>query len=563
MKGWSTMSTLNRAIVTTALTLAVLASASPAQVQQVQLGRPMDANPGVGSGGSNQPVQGYVPVNGNDIVSGNVSGLKYFHGANTVNGGLSGSPIGSSYQFGFNGGGLGTSTLGNFARQSAGSDIQSTPINSTYFLPSATVSRAQGSLYSAPIGGGFDSQLIPRTSVSPVASTAEVSAMDYGTATISRGAIDRMANSVPIQPGAPGTLLSSPLFALRETTESATDLANQASRNPTPNGASEVEQPDDASINPSRGDTLAAQVTGRVDPRIDSQNDELKGAQQNPKAKKIADARLGDSYRTLLEDLKKAEADASAKNNESPQVAKKTELKGTNLISDLDPLTGRPRVNPMLKKSAKATGNGSESGSDTDQTHQNSSDNGLTPRRLEDLPDSTLTAGRNLKPMKSFVIKRPGGETTPADVLLKRAEASLKDGRYLDAVEAYQLALQQDPANGLALVGKSHAELGAGMYQSAANDLKFAFTRNPQMVSVKYEMDNFIPAARQEFLFKDLATLATTKEMGNMGSFLLTYLDYQTGRDAELKTELQRWGDQPNHDSWQTVLQKAWSTPVK
>jgi len=54
----------------------VLGTTALAQVRQIQMGNPMDANPGVGTGGANTPVPaGYVPINGNDFVTGNVGGL--------------------------------------------------------------------------------------------------------------------------------------------------------------------------------------------------------------------------------------------------------------------------------------------------------------------------------------------------------------------------------------------------------------------------------------------------------------------------------------------------------
>src|SRR3954468_19427079 len=61
-----------------AILVAVSGSVALAQVRQIQTGNPMDANPAVGTGGSNRPIQGYVPINGNEVISGNVAGLKYF-----------------------------------------------------------------------------------------------------------------------------------------------------------------------------------------------------------------------------------------------------------------------------------------------------------------------------------------------------------------------------------------------------------------------------------------------------------------------------------------------------
>ncbi len=103
-------------------------------VRNVRMGGGMDANPGIGTGGSNQPVPGYVPINGNDIITGNVSGLQYFHGN-----------VGYSSTSTFNGR-LGSSNLNNFARQSASGSAgaNGVPLGQFYILPSSVVSGSQG-----------------------------------------------------------------------------------------------------------------------------------------------------------------------------------------------------------------------------------------------------------------------------------------------------------------------------------------------------------------------------------------------------------------------------------
>ena len=60
-------------------------------------------------------------------------------------------------------------------------------------------------------------------------------------------------------------------------------------------------------------------------------------------------------------------------------------------------------------------------------------------------------------------------------------------------VPVFQTALANKPADPLALVGRSHAELGAGIYAAAAYDLKFVFTRKPGIIAVKYDAQSLIP----------------------------------------------------------------------
>ena len=167
-----------------AIVVAISCAGALGQVQ-VQQNNPLDANPQVGSGGSNQPVQGYVPVNGNDIVTGNVSGLKYFHQpTSTVVAGPGGSLIvvpssslGTFSPYAFQGS-LGSSSFNNFARQSAGGSQTNIGATRTFYLPSSTVSTGQGSLYSAPYGGGYESALIPRYSAAATTTAGDVGQMN-------------------------------------------------------------------------------------------------------------------------------------------------------------------------------------------------------------------------------------------------------------------------------------------------------------------------------------------------------------------------------------------------
>jgi tetratricopeptide (TPR) repeat protein len=173
-----------------------------------------------------------------------------------------------------------------------------------------------------------------------------------------------------------------------------------------------------------------------------------------------------------------------------------------------------------------------------------------------------LQAGRQLGELPSLSARPGAGGATPAapafEQLMMRGEERLKDGKYLEAADAYQQAITAQPNNALAVLGRGHAELAAGMYQSAASDLQFVFTKKPELVSVKYALGNYLPLDRQVFLMNDLLKLSRGQDTGNMGSFLLCYLCYQTGRGAELKAELDRWAARPWKNDWQTVAEKAW-----
>jgi hypothetical protein len=566
--------TMLRKMLTGSVLLAVATSVSLAQVRQLQMTSPMDANPQVGAGGANRPVPGFVPINGNDIMTGNVSGLAYFHGqSGTLN----------PYQFGGQGltpvvvningtptviqrSGLGSSTLSNFARQSAGAPLSGgmyTGMTVPYYLPSATVSTGQGALYSAPIGSGFDSAIVPRYSYSPAMSAAQV--QDIRGRVEGEAVIRSVAPPVP-QPGTPGALLSSPLFVLRSTEmpseasglSAVVPATKPAQVLPTPqaggeNKAGAGEQPtpeEEKALENENPNMIQGAVGGGKSQRIRGVSEELKTA------------RVSENYLKLAEELRVAEGPRLAT---TTQPKEKTPggagaLAGTQGM-DIDPFTGKPRQFSML---TPTTAPGLDRGvAGTQPTTQGARTPtaraaGVSAQGLTELSDAELRAGSKVKPVRLTPPLQAGTSVSAYDLLMSRAEKELQGGKFLNAAETYQEALGRKPEDPLALVGRGNAELAAGVYAGAEFDLKFVFARNPSLVGVRYEPSSFVPANRQEFLLSDLQKLTAKKEAANMASFLYCYICYETGRKAQLDLELQKWSAREGRDEWQVVAQRAW-----
>jgi tetratricopeptide (TPR) repeat protein len=156
-----------------------------------------------------------------------------------------------------------------------------------------------------------------------------------------------------------------------------------------------------------------------------------------------------------------------------------------------------------------------------------------------------------------------GGRNTVFEEYMKMAEQQLKEGRYLDAAGTYQSAGQMSPDNPLALVGRAHAQLAAGMYLAAVEDLQVVFERKPEMIAVRYDLSAFIPKQRLDNLLKDVATLTRADRFNPTASFALAYMDYQTGRTDDLKLTLEMWKRLRPKDPWPKVLEKAWLDEVK
>ena len=137
------------------------------------------------------------------------------------------------------------------------------------------------------------------------------------------------------------------------------------------------------------------------------------------------------------------------------------------------------------------------------------------------------------------------------------AEIRLKNGKYFEAADLYQQAMNMEPTNMLPVIGRAHAELGGGMYESAAYDLKFMFERKTEMMGLRYNLRALIPQDRLDFLAKDLKALAAEKK-AETAWFLLSYLQYQQNDKVALDASLNAWAEAMPKDAWPKAMRKAW-----
>ena len=531
---------------------AVLLAGAPAwgQVRQIIQGNGMDANPQVGSGGSNNPVPGYVPINGNDIMSGNVEGLKYFHGN---------VPTQSAFTFGTN---LPTSALGNFARLTAGTPLGTPNLGQTrpYYLPSSTVTGAGGSMVSAPYGGGFDNRYAPGTSLSPVTGRVDAGAAyapntrwdatgNFRTPTPQEQYGLTPQDTTPLQPsglygfrvapdlGRPARVPREELGLPDATKGSIKDKAKVLS----PENGGELPVRTDIGVGEERsadarvGRPVRAGVMGSV---TGMEPEASLVGRTNP-------VRLEDTtnevYQNLVGQLQGRTATTQAT---AGGIGGSTTQGGTVAI-DIDPVTGQPRVgkgaieyqstDPSKPFYRPAPGTGEKKNLVKEQTE-------------------TLQAGKEIEPIKTFI----GKQDTPFNQYMKVAERQLKGGRYLDAAETYQDARVFSRENPLTKVGEAHAKMAAGMYVDSANLLRDHFERHPELLAVRYDLVTFLPEKRLDYLREDLAKLAHGVQTNPTASFLLSYLYYQLGDKAASKKELEYWQEQVRRDPWPGVLMRAW-----
>ncbi|MHC4108153.1 MAG: hypothetical protein ACYSTY_08735, partial [Planctomycetota bacterium] len=80
-----------------------------------------------------------------------------------------------------------------------------------------------------------------------------------------------------------------------------------------------------------------------------------------------------------------------------------------------------------------------------------------------------------------------GGDEGRFNELLASAEQHLRAGEYFLAERHFGRALRFTPEHPLATAGMAHAQIGAGLYASAALSLRSLLGEHPEMIDVKYE----------------------------------------------------------------------------
>lgn len=116
---------------------------------------------------------------------------------------------------------------------------------------------------------------------------------------------------------------------------------------------------------------------------------------------------------------------------------------------------------------------------------------------------------------------------------MRRGEQALSTGRYFDAEESFSTCLSLRPGDVAASVGRVHAQLGAGMYLSAALNLRMTLGAHPEAVGERYGANLLPSAARCDEIIQELRTNARSQDrLGYESAILLAYLGFQTGDRA-------------------------------
>ncbi len=565
--------------------------AQPASAQvMVQTGNALDANNQVGSGGSNSPIPGYVPMNPNAVGYAN-SNTGMYNSVPRVNyqvvpvtlpdGATTFARIPQIGQSSF-GSNVPPSAVPLYNVNAISSGVPSSDVNST--LGSQGLMSSQGALVQTPVGMGgnpyspyaINGEAYTNPAYASPYNAQNPAALMPGTGVSAYTAPGSAAVPMGTTAGVVGQI--SPLFGLRQVSiqqpisgrlTNPFGLASQSSK---VSGRENPTHSDNSfnSFTPINVGTSQATRAHAIDGNanqikaVRSTGQALNGAVNNGNQPgKINGG--GGLYQQLLTEL----AGGKPSSITAPGLPGKPAMTQTDLTPKshdatltIDPITGLP-IAPITSKRLIGVSNGigqgqplnasngpMEAGMPSGISADGSISNNLT---------SQLQAGQSVAPLSSLAGGTPGN----FGQLMRQAQADQKTGRFVSAIENYQSAIELQPGNALPLVGQANAELAAGLYQSAAYNLKFVFGRHPELAALRYDFKALLPSASLQASHRQLHRMFTQKS--NLAAFLLAYIDYQTGRSVELKSTLHQWANWKNSGPWPAILQKAWTkaAPVK
>jgi tetratricopeptide (TPR) repeat protein len=139
------------------------------------------------------------------------------------------------------------------------------------------------------------------------------------------------------------------------------------------------------------------------------------------------------------------------------------------------------------------------------------------------------------KKVEHFIEPRPAiGPDTSSDPegyrqMMREGEKLLTEGRYMDAEERFTRAIAGAPNDPMARAARVHAQMGAGLYLSAATNLRALLAVSPEIAATRYA-DPLLPQGdRANLIAEQLKDQAKKLDssLGRESCLLLAYLSYQ------------------------------------
>ncbi|MBL9030334.1 MAG: hypothetical protein JNM80_01330 [Phycisphaerae bacterium] len=175
----------------------------------------------------------------------------------------------------------------------------------------------------------------------------------------------------------------------------------------------------------------------------------------------------------------------------------------------------------------KSTDNGSDGKGGTSGKGSEEKDAEGTRSRRE-----AIELIRSLGELGPLTTMTPKGFDAYAEHMAE-GEKHMASSRYFDAEERFTAALSSKPIDPMAAMGRVHAQLGAGVFISAAMNLRDALTKHPETMGVRYAPGLLPRPGRIVTIVERLDDLIKHEpERSRDAGLLLAYIGYQTQQPA-------------------------------
>jgi hypothetical protein len=139
--------------------------------------------------------------------------------------------------------------------------------------------------------------------------------------------------------------------------------------------------------------------------------------------------------------------------------------------------------------------------------------------------------------------------------VLTSAEGLMREQKFAEALQKYDVAQRVAPNNALIVMGRANAELGASYYRRAETSLRDAVSRAPELVVAQFDLRALIGEERLQVLVRDLKELSTADAKAVRPPLLLAYIAYNTGNEAQAGEYLAAAEERAGGDD---ALLRAW-----
>ncbi|MCE9590685.1 MAG: hypothetical protein K8S99_09200 [Planctomycetes bacterium] len=160
---------------------------------------------------------------------------------------------------------------------------------------------------------------------------------------------------------------------------------------------------------------------------------------------------------------------------------------------------------------------------------------------------------KRMPPLPSLASKRDDR----VSVLMRQAEKMITEAKYLDAEQAYRAVLGWTPNHPLARVGLVHAQIGAGMLRSADLNLRALLNDNPMLIAVRYDRKLLPTEERLRWVRTQIDDMMAGRDE-QRPAILLAYLGYQSREPNLTRYALDIAQAASPRDPLITLLRRLW-----